>query len=376
MARESINYMESREQRMSDKPVVAEDVGDEVSVDIGGANIPFGADKVYPTLQHQVSAGQISQEQADLVWWFFAYGKDNNLSLGEQARLLDYDASTTLYRVYKGTYEAKLDNVVSRIERFKRLSDERGRVGDVPFIETSIARKVHQVCNAAWMSQSVAMLWGEPQTGKTLALEEFARQNNHGATKYIRLPASAGIQLVAKVIAKACYVSTDNCFESLRERILKAVGPSTLMIVDEASQAFLCYQKGSAIKVFEFLREIYDRTHCGMVICGTNVLRDEIQNGKLQLMLRQLDRRGIIKVQLPDTIPLSDCNKIAREWLKLPAMEGEAKEIVQDLVRKTGCNAFVHYLKAAARLAANEKKEVTWGHFVRAYSIIRQLSEK
>jgi DNA transposition AAA+ family ATPase len=335
----------------------------------------MGADKVRPILQHQVDSGEITEEQFDMVWWLFAYTKENGLSLPEISKQLNYDSTTTLYRVFSGRYGAKLDNVVREIARFRKITEERGRVSDVPFVETSIARKVKEVCNAAWITQSVAMIWGEPQTGKTLALEEFARANNHGATKYIRLPASAGVQLVARVIAKACYVSPDSSFEHLRDRILKSISRNNLIIIDEAHEAFLCYQKGSAIKVFEFLREIYDRTHCGMVLVGTNVLRDEIVQGKLSLMLRQFDRRGIIKVQLPDTIPMRDCDRIAKEWLKLAPPEGEARELVQDLVRKTGCNAYVHFLKAAAMLAAREKVTVNWGHFTKAYSIIRNLSE-
>lgn len=335
----------------------------------------MGADKVRPILQRQVDSGEITEAQFEMVWWLFAFCKENGHSLPDISKQLNYDSTTTLYRVFSGSYGAKLDNVVKEIARFRKMAEERGRVSDVPFVETSIARKVRDVCNAAWVSQSVAMIWGEPQTGKTLALEEFARANNHGATKYIRLPASAGIQLVARIIARACYVSPDSCFEHLRDRIIKSISANNLLIIDEAHEAFLCYQKGSAIKVFEFLREIYDRTHCGMVLCGTNVLRDEIAQGKLSLMLRQLDRRGIIKVQLPDTIPMRDCERIAKEWLRLPPPEGEAKEIVRDLVSKTGCNAYVHFLKAAARLAAGEKVAVNWGHFTKAYAIIRNLSE-
>lgn len=338
------------------------------------ATLNFGGDKVLQTLQRQVASGEITQEQMDAVWWLFAYAKDSGLSLTEASRLLGYDAGTTLWRVFNGSYGAKLDNVVANINRLRK--ETHGRVSDVPFIETSIARKVAQVCNAAWQSQTIAMLWGESQTGKTWALQEFARTHNHGATKYIRLPATAGIQLVAKVIAKACYLSPDSAFEGLRERILHSISADTLVIIDEAHEAFLCYQKGSAIKVFEFLREVYDRTGCGMVICGTNVLRDEIMTGKLQLMLKQLDRRGIIKVQLPDVTPMRDCEKVAKEWLKLPPPEGEAREIVKDLVLKTGLNAYVHFLKAATRLATAEKVAVNWGHFVKAYGIIRSLSEK
>jgi DNA transposition AAA+ family ATPase len=338
------------------------------------AYLNVGGDKVLQTLQRQVKSGEITQDQMDAVWWLFAYSKDNGVSMPDLARRCGYDANTTLWRVFNGTYGAKLDNVVANINRFKK--ECLGRATDVPFIETTVARKVHAVCNAAWQSHTIAMIWGESQTGKTLALEEFARNNNHGRTKYIRLPATAGVQLVAKVIAKACYVSPESAFEGLRDRILKAISSDTLVIIDEAHECFLCYQKGSAIKVFEFLREIYDRTGCGMVICGTNVLRDEIMVGKMQLMLRQLDRRGIIKVQLPDVTPMRDCEKIAREWLKLPAPEGEAREIIKDMVLKTGLNAYVHFLKAAGRLAAGEKTSVNWGHFVRAYGIIRSLSEK
>ena len=118
----------------------------------------------------------------------------------------------------------------------------------------------------ALISQTIVLMYGDSQIGKTTALEEYARRHNHGQTKYIRLPASAGVQLCAKEIAKACFVSTSSSFEGLRDRILKAIDDKNLIIIDELHQSFMSYQKQSQIKVLEFIREIYDRTQCGMVL--------------------------------------------------------------------------------------------------------------
>ena len=338
------------------------------------ANLCVGGDEIITKLKRQVESGVMKQENADLIYWFYAFCRENHYGPERASKELGYDAYTTLYRVFKGTYGASVENVCQRMARFKKMTEERSRVSQLHFVETSVAKTVFEVCNASVVMQSISMIFGASQIGKTWALQEFARRNNHGATKYVRLPAAAGIAMVAKEIARACYVSPDSCWEKLRDRILRSILSSHLLIIDEAHEAFLCYQKGSAIKVFEFLREIYDRTGCGMVICGTNVLKDEIQTGKLELMLKQLDRRGIIKVQLPDVTSLKDCDKVAKEWLGLPPSEGEAREIIKDLVSRFGLNAYVHYLKSAASLAANKDEKVTWGHFLRAYDAIQTLS--
>ena len=338
------------------------------------ARFNVGADEVKPMLRDKVESKEITQAQSDMIWWFYSLCKDHNWTMAEAGRELGYDSGSTIWHLFHGTYGAKYDSIVVKIERYKRIYEERSSYRDLSFIQTSISKRVFEVCHAALISQSVAYIFGDPQIGKTEALKEYARQNNHGQTKYVRLPASAGVQLVAKEIARACYVSPNTSFEHLRDSILEAIDDRTLVIVDEAHQSFLSYQKSSQVKVYEFLREIYDRTHCGMVLCGTKVLKDELQVGKLSFMLRQMERRGIIQVQLPDIPPKRDLDTIAKAFGLEPS-EGESAEVVKDMIHRSGLGKYVKFLQAATRMAKKDNKKVSWDHFIRAHDIIARLSK-
>lgn len=337
-------------------------------------HLNIGGDYVKPALERMKNDGKATQEQIDLVWWFFAYCKEQGYSLKRSASELGMNDTTTIYRVFKGNYEAKLDNICAKIQRYKSLTESRRNINDMPFVQTWIARKVQQVCTAAWISQSMAMIWGDSQTGKTFALMDFAVNNNHGATKYIRLPAKGGIQMVAKEIARACYVSPDSSFESLRNRILQSVDSSNLLIFDEVHEAFLAYQKTSAVSILEFIREIHDRRKCGTVLCMTNVGRDEIERGKLSPVLKQISRRGVIKVQLPDYAPESDFLLISKKVFNLEKPEKEVMEIIKTIRHKSGIGVYCHYLKMGARVAQNEGSPYEWRHFQTAYETLLRLS--
>jgi DNA transposition AAA+ family ATPase len=178
-----------------------------------------------------------------------------------------------------------------------------------------------------------------------------------------------------KEMARSCFVSSDSCFEKLRERVLNAIDDKTLIIVDELHQAFTSYQHGSAIKVFEVIREIYDRTHCGLVLVGTNVLRDELSVGRLAPILEQLRRRGTIKVQLPARPPKADLDKIAKRF-GLPPAEGLAADVVKDMILTSGLGMYIKFLQSATMLAGKDRKKPTWDHFVQAHDIIASLSQK
>lgn len=339
-----------------------------------GSNISISGDTVKLALADLLRRGEITPEQEGQLWWFYSHSRGEGWDLKEAGKAIGKD-STTLYRVWTGKYGASLDNICQDIARFRKLAEERSTRVKLDFVETSTWRVVDRVCNAALVTQTVAFIWGESQMGKTTALEEYSRRNNHGQTKFVRMPASAGVQLFMKELAKACYVSPDSCFDKLRERVLNAIDDKTLVIVDELHQAFTSYQHGSAIKVMEVIREIYDRTRCGMVLVGTNVLRDELHQGKLAAILEQLRRRGTIKIQLPAHPPKADLDKIARKFNLLPA-EGEAAEVVKDMIHTSGLGMYIKFLQSACMMAAREKKKVSWDHFIQANDIIAKLSRQ
>lgn len=338
-------------------------------------NFNISADTVKASLNEMIKVKKITPEQSELIWWFYAFARGNAWSVRQAAEELGVDYST-LYRAMRNDYGAKLDNFCEKISRYKAIAIERATITDVTFVETKTAMDIFQVCDAALFSQTIAFVFGDSQQGKTTALEEYARRNNHGQTKYIRLPASAGVQLVAKEFAKACFVSPKSCFEKLRDRIINSIDHKNLLIVDELHQCFTSYNKTSAIKVMEFIREIYDRTHCGVVLCGTHVLKEEIEIGKLSKLLEQLRRRGIIRIELPKRPPKSDIDKIAKSFgLESPAQGSTEYEIIQSMMQHSGLGMYVKFLQAASSMANKKKSALTWQHFIKTHDIISGYSK-
>jgi len=338
------------------------------------SNINISGDTVKQALADQVRREQITEEQQGLLWWFYCHARTKGYDLKEAAKEIGKD-STTLYRVWTGKYGASLDNICQDVARYRKLTEERSTRIRLDFVETSIWRIVDRVCNAALVSQSIAFIWGDSQIGKTAAVEEFHRRNNHGMTKMVRMPASAGVQLFMRELARACFVSPDSCFEKLRDRVLNAIDDKTLIIIDEWDEAFISYQHGSAIKVMEVIREIYDRTRCGVVLVSSNLGRDEMENGRYAELLKRFNRRGTIKVQLPAHPPQADLDKISKKF-GLPPADGIAADVVKDMIHTSGLGMYIKFLQSACVMAAKEKKPVSWDHFVQAHDIIAKLSRQ
>lgn len=348
-------------------------MGEETELREGFSNINISGDTVKKALADGVRKGDLKQDQSDVIWWFYCHARTERFDLKEAAKQIGKD-TTTLYRVWTGKYGAAYDNIVADISRYRRIAEERAGRVKLDFIETSTWKTVEKVCNGALITQSIAFIFGDSQIGKTTCLEEYARRNNHGQTKYIRMPASAGVQLFMKECARACFVSPNTSFEGMRERVLNAIDDKTLMIFDEAHQPLLSYQHSSAIKVYEVAREIYDRTRCGMVFAATKALREEIMNGKLALMLEQFRRRGIIKVNLPPKPPKADLDRIARKFGLAPAEDSSA-EVVAEMIHTSGLGMYIKFLQSAATMARKQNKTVTWDHFVQAHDIMAKLSK-
>ena len=327
---------------------------------------PFGGDHVMK------ATSAMPEGQRELVRWLFFHSIETGVAMKDAADAIRYDSST-VYRVLKGEYEGNLANVCEAIEGYKRIIEQRADVAQAGFVETETAKRIWKICDAAVTYESIAMIWGDPQNGKTWALQEYQRRHNHGATKYVRMPSAAGVQLVCREFAEACGLSSKCAFDAMRARIYDAIDHNTLVIVDEIHQAFNTYQKHARVSVLEMIREIHDRTGCGLVLCGTNVGRDEIEKGQHKLLLEQLRRRGIFKLQLPQHAPWTDRVAIAASY-GLDAPEGAARETVDEIVCSSGLRAYTSYLRAATKLAKKRGQKIAWKHVQDAYETVKNYS--
>ncbi|MFC5049211.1 AAA family ATPase [Rubritalea spongiae] len=316
----------------------------------------------------------LSDTEKKEIRWLFQLAKQSQWTLKQTAERISY-SPTVLHKVFKGTYEAKLDSIIKAITQFRSLYEKRQSIERPDFIETSLTKRIFEACDFAIASQSVVFLWGENQIGKTEALEEYQRRNNHGQTIYVRIPAASGILMVVQEIAKAMGISPNSCYTKIRERILRALDDSNTLIIDELHLVFSTYQKGAAVKALEFIRELYDRSKCGLILCGTNVLRDEFMSGEHKKMLAQLLNRGTAHIQLEDKPLPADLEKFF-EFYDLGLPTGKAASAVKDIVHYHGLGKFVKTLQAASRLAHKQEKALTWDHFLTTQNALTRLGRK
>ena len=334
------------------------------------------ADDRLNTTLHQVklATADLAEEDARRLLWLFSAARAEHWSRAQIARHLDV-STTTVYRLLTGKYEGDIQAMLQKISRFKSLHEERAASRAPAFIETSLTRRIWQACDFALVSQSVVFLWGENQIGKTHALEQYQRTHNHGQTIYCRMPAASGILMVAQELAKGIGLSPKGCYTKLRAHILASIDDKNTLIMDEMHQAFLTYQKGSALKVLEFIREIHDRTKCGLVLCGTNIWRDEVTKGEQQKVLAQLRNRGVAHIQLEHR-PLKADLELFYDHYRLPLPQGRAAAVVEDVVHTHGLGKFCKLLQAASRMSARRQQPLAWEHVLATHDTLAALSAK
>jgi DNA transposition AAA+ family ATPase len=314
---------------------------------------------------------ELPENQKEAIRWLYSLAQAQRWSLSRLARETQIDSST-LFRVFNGKYEAKLDRITERVEKYRDRFEDRAQRSRETFVEISISKKIWEACDWARQSKTMVFVYGNTQFGKTTAALEYMARHNHGITKYVRLPASAGVQLMMKEFARSCWVSPNSCFENLREYVLNAIDSSHLILIDELHQVFLSYLRGSAIKCLEVIREIHDRRGCGMVLFGTNKLKKELMMGEHVDLLTQFKERGVLEVQLPTTVPRKDLSKIAASF-GLAEPPSDAAEIIERITKDHGLKRYVLFLKSGKILAGSESRRMTWDYFIRAHDIIAKL---
>jgi DNA transposition AAA+ family ATPase len=320
-------------------------------------------------------------EQRDLVRWLYGHAKDNDWNWGDVEAHTGI-SSTRVFRIWNGTYIHKhtgqpldITDECRRIETLRQTAIDRGGKDLGGFVETTVFQRISKVCDEALLCNTIAMVYGESQIGKTASLKEYARRNNQGQTVYVLMPASAGVQSMMRAIAEACHISSRACFENLRNRVLRYLDDTKLLILDEVHEAFVSYQKQATVKCMSVLRQLQEQSQCGLVLCGTNVFRSQIERGEFAQSLKQLRKRGIWELQLENTPSSTDVALIYRHH-KLGKPSGEAAALVKNITAEHGLGKFAKFMVRAAQVATSRREQFQWKHFaevVGASALMREM---
>lgn len=358
-----------------------------------GNNIRASWNVSLDDLQKNISNS--SPEAQELLAWCFLWCIDDlhPMSLAEFALQVHSD-KTTIQRIITGKYlhpetRERLpigEKLIKAMENFRKLAQERARAHRTEFVLTPTAQRIFTACDLARESRSPVFLIGPSHIGKTWSLIEYKERNNHGHTVYVRMAAASGLMGMVRAIAESLGISDKSATPALVGRIKTALKkrPNTLLIFDELHQLMYTYRKQSFFACLEVLREIYDETGVGIVLCGTELLFKSIKDNRSDL--EQLLRRGVHRVVLPDQPSKGDVEAICQSLgLELPAkgksyetrignttLSDEPYAILKQVGKEEGLKAITERLRYASKFARKGDTKLAWSHFVRAHLTIKQ----
>ncbi len=317
------------------------------------------------------ATANLPDRQREAIRWLHGYMDEKKLSLKALAKVMRCSDSS-LSQLFSGKYPASLDNFVSGIEDLRKVEGQRTTVGKIDFVETSLSKQIFKCCKASLTYQRIVFIFGDSQIGKTRALEEFARRN--ADVVLVRMPEGGTLGDLLHEMATALGISPEYSSTQLKRRIKAAFDDRMTLIVDEVHQCFVAKGGASRLRSIEFIREVYDRTKCGVVLSGTNLFRDEIQQGRHRLLLEQIDLRSIATLQLPDRPSTKDLAAFAAAH-GLAQAKGDAANLQKAIIKQHRLSRWLAVLQAATRVAKGRGENMDWQHVLDAHAGLETLEK-
>lgn len=258
-------------------------------------------------------AGYEQEDQDDLIWMVGWARADLKGSRRELCEMLECDW-TTVVRVLSGKYGAGIDSFMEKVRDLRRRAADTVNPG---FVETVVTRKIFDVLDYALAGDinggRIAMICGGSGRGKTEAIREWCRRNNHGKSIYVDTPESGGIRALLYEIADYTGVNKGRKTSDLRQRIIDSFSRRRILILDEVAR-MMPRNFGTRPIELEFIRRLHDTKRCAIVLCATDVVPNEMQHGLHKTFLEQIWRRIVTPLYLPANVRRDECRDICRHF--------------------------------------------------------------
>lgn len=249
---------------------------------------------------YQAGLANYSESEQELVTWLWGYY--NGAIARDQERLckeLGFEWIEAVRPVFTGRCPAAIhEEIFGAIAALKTRESRRK-----PLVRTIVAERIIQALDYARDYSKMVYITGPTGRGKTYSAQWWAAENNHGRTKYIRVPSDCSRRALVTNLCRICgfpaYGTTPECEELLR----KHLGPRNVIIVDEAGH--LLSKSGKPGGAIEFLRDLHDMVGCAVALIFTDVYLAEIKRGRNADYFEQFLGRLEFPVEIPK-IPRRD----------------------------------------------------------------------
>lgn len=188
------------------------------------------------------------------------YMKDTGKKQIEVVKELDV-SSSLLSSFLSGTYAAP-HTVIPKIQELLRAKEKKKVVPrDPEYTETSISRIVLNAIEHSHTNHKVAVVYGDAGVGKTMAFQQYLKENSLAIGITIS-PVFSSIIGVNELLAEQMGIKEHNSRKMTLEMITKLRGSGRVIIVDEAQHL--------TIKTLEHLRSTAEAAGVGLCLIGNH----------------------------------------------------------------------------------------------------------
>jgi len=213
------------------------------------------------------------KERLQWIWGYFCNILNKSKDAVEKELGVPWEDICGYFTGFYGQPKYKRDDVIEAIDALiRRVRKQR------PLVRTIVAERIIQALDYCRDYAAMVYIAGPTGRGKTYTSEYWAEQNNHGRSKFLRVPSDCTRRTLVLLLARAIGVSVRGSTADIELNIHKALGPRNVLIIDEAGH--LLSKSGRPGGAIELLRDLHDITKCGVALIFTDVYLQEIKRGK------------------------------------------------------------------------------------------------
>ena len=294
-----------------------------------------------------------SEEEQEKLEWLWGYTFDIlGNSKTELARAIGYDYRF-VYDVFTGAFDGPLDTFIAAIENLKSRAAQK-----MPLVETVVTRRITETLDYARDAAAMVTISGPTGRGKTYTARCWARANNHGRTRYIRVPSGCSRRTLVTLLCQQSGIGVAGVKTSMLEaRLFKAFTSRNVIIIDEAGH--LVPKAGaSSTCAIELLRDLHDIVGCAVVMIFTDVYLSEIKNGKQANYFEQFIGRIMFPLDIPQKVFRSEVEDIIKAFMPEPPARMVEFAYQQACKRDGKLRTLFEDLRRAQEYAARQQRSM------------------
>jgi DNA transposition AAA+ family ATPase len=295
-------------------------------------------------MENVVALSKAESKQTDILMQVNTVLESKIITAAQLAKEISVSPAT-LSQVLKGKYAADPSAIVSKLEKWLRLREDRLATPNINpgFVMTETAKLITSDLTYAQVTESIVVIFGASGVGKSETLREYKKNNNN---VWMVTSSPSRSSLTECLYELALELGLDDAprrkgplSRVVRNRLHNSEG---LVIIDEADH--LDYP------TLEELRILQEETGIGMVFVGNNKVYTQLTGGRrnedfARLFSRIAKKRGLHKTRK------ADVREIARAWRIMG--EKEMTLMMQVSERPGGLRLLSKTLKLAVMYAQN-----------------------